>query len=448
MHFYDGATGEVAQQIIDYAQWRTRLEPIPLNTPRSRAQLEADAGATITVDGLGGIEAMRIFRDVLAPACLSVDFPRYLAFIPCAPTELSVLFDVVVGACSIYGGSWLEGAGAVFAENQALRWLADLAGFPAGAGGCFVAGGTFGNLSALTAARHTAHEKRGARPNRWAIVAAASAHSSIEAAASVMDAELVKADVDEFGLLTGAAVERALVATEGRAFAVVATAGTTNLGLVDHLDSIADVCAKHDIWLHVDGAYGGAGLAAPSARPMFAGVEHADSIIIDPHKWLFAPFDACALVYRDPTLAHAAHAHHAAYLEILQGPDQWNPSDYAIHLTRRARGLPFWFSLAAYGTHAYEASVEHTLTVARAAAGLVERTEYLELLVEPMLSVVAFRRIGWTAQDYIAWSEAQLAAGASFIVPSSFNGEPMLRLCIVNPRTSVHDIETILETLR
>jgi L-2,4-diaminobutyrate decarboxylase len=448
MHFYDGEIDTVARQIVEYAEWRTRLEPIPLNTTRSRAELDASAGATITEDGLGGVEALRVFREVLAPACLSIDFPRYLAFVPCAPTELSILFDLVVGASSIYGGSWLEGAGAVFAENQALRWLADLAGLPPEAGGCFVAGGTFGNLSALTAARHAAHAQQGHRPDRWAVVAAASAHSSIEAAASVMDAQLVRAEVDELGVLTGAAVENALLEAEGRAFAVVATAGTTNLGLVDDLESIAEVCARHGVWLHVDGAYGGAGLAAPSVRRLFRGIEHADSVIIDPHKWLFAPFDACALLYRDPTLAHAAHAHHAAYLEILQGPDQWNPSDYAIHLTRRARGLPLWFSVAAHGTRAYEQAVEQTLSVARAAAWLVSQADHLELIVEPMLSVVAFRRVGWAAGDYVAWSEAQMAAGTSFIVPSTFAGEPMLRLCIVNPRTTVEDIEQILASLR
>ncbi len=448
MHFYDGDTAAAARQILEFAQWRTRLEPIPLNTSRSKTELDAAAGSTVTEDGIGGIEALRIFREILEPACLSVDFPRYLAFVPCAPTELSVLFDVVVSACGIYGGSWLEGAGAVFAENQALRWLAELADLPPDSGGCFVAGGTFGNLSALTAARHAMRARRGTRPDRWAIVAAASAHSSIEAAAEVMDAELVRAEVDAHGRLTGAAVDRALHQAEGRAFAVVATAGTTNLGLVDDLDSVADACAAHDVWLHVDGAYGGAGLAAPSARPHFHGIERADSLIIDPHKWLFAPFDVCALLYRDPTLAHAAHAHHAAYLEILQGPDQWNPSDYAIHLTRRARGLPFWFSLAAHGTRAYAHAVEQTLDVARAAARLVDESEHLELLVEPTLSVVAFRRRGWLSADYVAWSEAQLREGASFVVPSSLDGEPMLRLCIVNPRTTVGDITMIIDSLR
>ena len=182
-----------------------------------------------------------------------------------------------------------------------------------------------------------------------------------------MDVDVVGVPTDERGRMTGAALENALRAHAGEGlFAVVATAGTTNLGVIDDLAGIAAVCAARDVWFHVDGAYGGAALVAPSVRPKFAGVERCDSFIVDPHKWLFAPFDCCALVYRRPELARAAHTQHAGYLEPLQGAAEWNPSDYAIHLSRRARGLPFWFSLAAHGTQAYREAVEHTLAVAAA----------------------------------------------------------------------------------
>lgn len=281
---------------------------------------------------------------MLEPACLSVDFPRYLAFVPAAPTEVSILADLVVSACSIYGGSWQEGAGAVWAENQALRWLADLAGLPASAGGCFVPGGTVGNLSALVAARTAA---RAVRPGVWdpatvrgVVVTGTLAHSSIRSACEVMDLGLVTVPGPR---LTGAGLSETLESTPGlaeRAVAVVATAGSTNLGLVDDMASVADVCAPLGLWLHVDGAYGSAALVAPSARHRFDGIERADSFIVDPHKWLFAPYDACALVYREPSVARRTHSQQAAYLDVLNDDAQWNPSDYAIHLTRRARGGP------------------------------------------------------------------------------------------------------------
>ena len=154
-------------------------------------------------------------------------------------------------------------------------------------------------------------------------------------------------------------------------FAIVATSGTTNAGVIDDLAAVAEAAAELGTWMHVDGAYGGAALAAPSVRARFAGIEAADSFIVDPHKWLFAPFDSCALLYRDPEIARQAHTQHAEYLEILHAGDarlsspEWNASDYAHHLSRRARGLPLWFSLATHGTRAYTDAIETTLRVAR-----------------------------------------------------------------------------------
>ena len=147
-------------------------------------------------------------------------------------------------------------------------------------------------------------------------------------------------------------------------------------------------------WFHVDGAYGAAALVAPSVRDRFVGIERADSLIVDPHKWLFAPFDCCALIYRDPRIGKAAHTQQAEYLDVLHDDDDWNPSDFAHHLSRRARGLPLWFSLATHGTDAYRDAVETTLEVAHAGAELIRRSDHCELVVEPELSIVMFRRLG------------------------------------------------------
>ncbi|HEX7277332.1 MAG TPA: pyridoxal-dependent decarboxylase, partial [Acidimicrobiales bacterium] len=300
---------------------------------------------------------------------------------------------------------------------------------------------------ALVAARHSALSRRaGVRPDRWVVVVGATAHASVEASAEVMDAEVVVVG-GPGERLTGAALGPVLAAHGDRVCAVVATAGSTNLGLVDDLASVADACGEAGVWLHVDGAYGLAALAAPSARPRFAGVERADSLIVDPHKWLFAPFDTCVLLYRDPSWAKAVHAQHGAYLEVLHESGDWNPSDYAVHLTRRARGVPFWFSVAAYGTRAYTDALEGCLAVARAAADRVRAAPDLELVVEPELSVVAFRRLGWSPDDYVAWSRRLLESGLAFVVPSTHAGQTILRLCIVNPRTTIDDVDAVLATL-
>ena len=452
MHEFNADTEALGDAILKYAEARMRLHPVPLDGPRTLEELQAVAGNTITPEGMGGLGALQLFVDELARACLSNDHPRYLSFIPCAPTEAAAMFDLVVGASGIYAGSWLEGAGAVYAENVALRWIADLAGLPSQAGGVFVPGGTVGNLSALVTARsvararHTRSGSRGARPTK--VAAQLEAHSSITTACDVMDAELVGVRSDEHQRLSGDHL-RAVLEAEGPEtfFAVVGTAGTTNFGIVDDLESVAQVCAELGIWFHVDGAYGGAGLAAPTVRPLYAGIEHADSFIVDPHKWLFAPFDCCALLYREPSLARTAHTQRASYLDVLTDGTEWNPSDYSIGLTRRARGLPLWFSLTAHGTKAYTAAIERTLSVTRFAEAEIARRPYLEALREADLSVLVFRRLGWESEDYHAWSAEMMREEFAFVVPSSHHGESVARFAIVNPMTSEDDILAILDTM-
>jgi glutamate/tyrosine decarboxylase-like PLP-dependent enzyme len=447
IHNFSPEVQALADEILAYSLHRLKDDP-PLDGPRTAEDLFNEVGNTITAKGLGGHEALEVFTNVLAKACISTDHPRNLAFIPSAPTEYSNLFDLVVGASSLYGGSWQEGAGAVFAENQTLRWISDLAGLPATAGGVFLQGGTIGNLSALVVARAHARSKY-PTTSRWAIACSAEAHSSIASAANIMDVELliVEPGVDRklHGDSVGAAIDGLHATSDTRVFAVVATGGTTNLGIVDDLTSVGAATHERDIWFHVDGAYGLAALCAPSVRSKFNGVEAADSLIVDPHKWLFAPFDACALIYRNPEIAKETHTQHASYLETLRD-DSWSPADYAIHLTRRVRGLPFWFSLAAHGTDAYTEAMEKTLDVAKAAAEMVREHPNLELLMDPELSIVVFTRNGWAATDYQKWSDKLLADQIGFIPPSSDKGQAILRFAIVNPWTKISDIKMILDT--
>jgi glutamate/tyrosine decarboxylase-like PLP-dependent enzyme len=448
MHEFTDDTEALTRAVVAYARGRITNDQ-PLDRPATPEELTRRVGATITDDGLGGEEALRIWEEVLAPATLSTDHPAFLAFVPGAPTKASVLFDLAISASATYGGSWIEGAGAVWAENQVLRWLADVVGMPEDAGGCFVSGGTAGNLSALVAARHAATVARGgSRPARWRIAAADTVHSSVSSAARVMDADVLAVPHDDRGRLTGPALGHALEsAGSDDVFAVVASAGSTNAGVIDDLDGVASVCAERGLWLHVDGAYGGAALLAPSVRDRFRGVERADSFIVDPHKWLFAPFDACALIYRDPAMARSAHRQDASYLDTLNASGEWNPSDFAHHLTRRARGLPLWFSVATYGTDAYRAAVERVLEVTRETAEEIRRRPDLELVLEPELSVVLFRRLGWDAGDYESWWRRTLEAQVGFVQPSSWNGEPLGRLCFVNPRTTIDHVRAILGTM-
>jgi L-2,4-diaminobutyrate decarboxylase len=426
----------LAAAVFHAAIERMAADPPPLGLS---VEPEALPPGTITREGLGGERVLALLRDVLLPTTTAIDHPRYLAFIPGAPTAAASLTDLLLSVYAIYGGSWLESAGVTHAENEALRWLADLAGFPASAGGTFVQGGTNGNLSALHAARERA--RHAGRPAARVAVSE-EVHSSVRSMLRIMDAGTVEVPGAR---LTGAALRPALT---DDVFAVVATAGTTNLGTIDDLAGVADVCGERGLWMHVDGAYGLGALCAPSVRGRFDGIERADSFIVDPHKWLFAPFDSCALIYRDPAYGRAAHRQYAGYLESLYADDtHFNASDYGVQLTRRPRGLPFWFSLAVHGTDAYTEAVERVLDVTREAAEEIRRRDELELVADPELSVLVFRRRGWEAADYGRWATGLRESGTAFVLPTTHDGDAAARLALINPRTTLEDIEIVLDAM-
>lgn len=451
MHAASPESAAIVDAVLDYSRRRMLATDVPLDKPQPESELRRIVGTTITDAGLGAQRALSVFEHILAPACLTTSHPAYLSFIPTAPTVASMAFDLVVSASGLYGGSWLEGAGAVHAENEVLAWLAAEFGLPAGAGGVFVQGGTIGNLSALVAARETAKERLLAEgaplPARWKLICSAEAHSSNTSAARVMDVDVVAVPADD-GVLRADQVRAALEEHGTAAFAVVATAGSTNFGIVDDIAGIAALKDGHDFWLHVDGAYGLTAMLAPEARGYFAGVEHADSLIVDPHKWLFAPFDCCALLYRDPETGRRAHTQHAEYLDTLTDTDEFSPSDYSIQLTRRPRGLPLWFSLATYGAVAYREAVSATLSLTRRIADEIAARPELRLVRDPQLSVVVFERDGWERADYDRWSAELLDSQRAFVVPSSHAGRPNTRFAILNPLTTFDDLVGILDTMR
>ncbi len=438
--------------IFDYCHERLALDPVPLDFGGIEAtSLEEALHGLITAAGRDPDSVLDVFSEHLAPAIVSCDSPRFLSFIPAAPTKAALLFDMVVSCSSLQATSWLEAAGAVAAENQALAVLASLAGLPDSAGGCFVGGGTLGNLSALVVARDTAHLRRpGAQPARPRMAVTEDAHSSVARAFAIIG-------VDPFFVpavdhrLTGPALERALSSDPepDSVVAVVATAGTTNGGIVDDLAGIAEVCERRPMWFHVDGAYGGAALFSARTRPLFAGVDRADSFDIDPHKWLFAPFDCAALIYREPRLAKAVHTQDASYLDVIHDAQNevWNPSDYAVHLTRRARGLPLWFSLAVNGTDAYRDAVDAVLETAHASAELIRSTPHVELVRHPELSIVLLRRTGWRREDYDRWCERMLAEQTAFVTPTTWEGEPIARLAFLHPDTTLDMVGEILDSM-
>ena len=449
MHRFDPA---MTQLILDYVRERLAIPETSVDGLGDRRDLEEVTAGLIGDRPQDPKRVLDLYVEHLADTILSADSPRYHAFIPAAPTKAALLFDMVVSAASLQGCSWLEAAGAVVAENQALRVMADIAGLPASTGGVFVSGGSAGNLSALVVARDTARRARieaGLHETRLRVVVSDQAHSSIKNALNIvaMDA-LVVPTLD--GRLEGQHLREALARESDLSdiAAIVATAGTTNAGIIDDLRAVADVAREFGWWFHIDGAYGGAGMLAHSIRHRYDGIEEADSLVMDPHKWWFAPFDSAALLYRDPRLAKAVHTQDASYLDVIHEDDSdFNPSDLAYHLTRRARGLALWFSLAVNGLDAYRDAVEHSLALARYAAERIDADPDLHLLREPDLSVVLFRRAGWQHADYEAWGHRLLQQQTAFVTHSSWRGETVGRLVFLHPATTPAMVNEVLETL-
>lgn len=457
MHEIDIDLIEMTLDVMKYAINRiTDMDP-HLGKPKSERELRSLVGETVTPAGIGGEKAFELFRDVLVKASVPIDHPRHLAFVPASPTRAAIMFDLVTSATSVHGAFWMEGGGCIFAENEAMRWLVSLTGLPEGAFGVFTSGGTEANLSAMVAAREAWREKDASKQStRGLVITSAGAHSSVRAMAKVIDADVLLIDT-EGRLGSEMLTERISLLTleeRSRFFAVVATAGTTNAGIIDDLEGIGKICRDLGVWFHVDAAYGGGALAAPSVRHLFDGIELADSVTIDPHKWLFSPYDCGAVIYREPEIARRAHSQGGSYLDIFydEGARGFNPADYQIQLTRRVRGLPLWFSLAMHGTDRYALAIERGIELARIAGRLIDAAPHVELVREPSLSCVLYRRLGWQPDDYNRWTYKNHSDGFALVAPTKWRSlgvhETVARFCFINPDTTEKDIAGILDSMK
>jgi aromatic-L-amino-acid/L-tryptophan decarboxylase len=445
---------KLTEAVFAYCRERLSMDPVPLDYGSQMAIPSDKLAGLIRPEGRDSQEILDFFETTLAPAVVSIDSPGFLAFIPNAPTKNSLLFDMVVACSGLNGTSWLESSGVVVAENQALSFLAETAGLPESSGGAFVSGGSIGNLSSLTVGRDVGRAKRpdlNPRDVRFAI--SSDAHSSIGKALHVLDVDTLVVETDDHRFTLAALV--AALSNDPHpenVIGVVATAGTTNAGIVDDLEGLGSYAREHDLWFHIDGAYGGAAIFSKTHKHLFEGIRHADSFIVDPHKWLFAPLDCCALIYRNPTVARKVLAQQASYLDVLHDSSddeyEWNPSDFGIHLSRRARGLPFWFSLVTNGPAAYESAVQVAIDLAQRTQELIDESDHLEMVRPSSLSIVLFRRRGWQADHYNEWSQELLRKQIAFVTPTKWEGETVGRIAFLHPNTTEEMVVQILDSMR
>ena len=421
--------------------------PVRSATP---AEMQARLGR-LEACGAPFDDALRIlFEDVLPFASRSAH-PRFFAYVPFAGTWPGALGDFVASACNVYAGSWQESAGPTQLELRILEWFKEWVGYPASAGGSLVNGGSAANLTALACAREALV---GSMRDDLVVYASDQAHYSVGRAARTLGFRPdqlrvlpVRADLR----LDPAILAAAIMADEeaGRLpLLVVANGGATSTGAVDPLDELAAVCRERGVWLHVDAAYGGFAVLTDRGRAALNGLALADSVTLDPHKWLYQPYECGCLLVRDGRVLRDAFEMHSDYLRDAEvDGGEVNFSDLGIQLTRSTRAFKLWLSLRTFGVDAFRAAIDHTLDLAELARRRIEASESLELAAPPSLGIVCFFRRGADDKQTDGLAAALEQSGLGFISTTRVHGRTALRLCILNHTSQAADVEHVLAFL-
>lgn len=395
-----------------------------------------------------------LFRDVL-PYASRTGHPRYFAFVPSAGTWPGALGDFVASACNVYAGSWMESAGPTQLEVEVLGWFKDWIGYPAEAAGSLVTGGSAANLTALACARETLI---GAMSDDLVIYVSDQTHSSLARAARTLGFRPDQVRVLPVGedlRLKPATLAAAITADQAggrRPFLAVANAGATSAGAVDPLGELASVCRERGIWLHVDAAYGGFAVLTERGRAALDGIGLADSVTLDPHKWLYQPYECGCLLVRDGRALRHAFEISSDYLRDANAtPLVVNFSDLGLQLTRTTRAFKLWLSLRTFGLDAFCASIDRCLDLADLASDRIEASAQLELAAPASLGIVCFRRQPRAGDDEEWLTDGLVAAleqsGVGFISSTRVHGRPALRLCILNHSSGADDVERVIDFL-
>lgn len=395
-------------------------------------------------------------QEVLAPG-LRIDHPRFFAFVPVPGNPVGALADALAAGFGIFAGTWLAAPGAAMIELVVLDWLREVCGLPSTTEGLFVSGGSAANLTALAVALE---ERAGVDRTRATVYLSDEAHSSIQRALRVLgvsprNARVLAADQGQRLIPSEVA---AAVASDGAAgrlpVCVIATAGTTGTGAVDPLEELRRLCDEEGLWLHVDGAYGAPARLCPEGRAQLSGLELADSLTLDPHKWLFQPLEAGCLLVRDGAALERTFSSAPAYLrDAAAGAGEVNFADRGIQLTRQFRALKLWMSLKIFGAAAFRTAIERGLALAEYAESLLAGDPAWQVLTPAQLGVVTFRAVapGASAAELDELNarlpEAALAHGFAYMTTTRVGGVTALRLCSINPRTTPEDIERTIAVL-
>ncbi len=418
----------------------------PAIQTRSPAELQAALGGPVPRQPGDPLQAMQTLVDVALANMQHGDHPRHLARVPGPSSYAGVLGEWLGTGFNVIATSWEGSSGPSTVELVALDWLRELLGLPDGTEGVLLSGGSLSSLTGLAAARHSL--------GPGVAYLSDQTHTSIVRALATLgfapdDVRFVR--TDEHLRLTAEAVAEAMEEDRGEGRQprfIIATAGTTNTGAVDDLEGLARLAADREAWLHVDGAYGAPAALCPAGKTALAGLELADSLVLDPHKWLFLPYDVGCLFVSRPGALAGAFSMRPEYLADVQTRSAVNFSDRGPELTRRSRALKLWMLLRVYGAERLQAAIERTIALAEHAQRILEADPFWQVVSPAQLAIVTFTHPGWGAADHGARVAAVAAEGYATVTSTSLQGRHVLRLCTINPRTTQADIEQTLERLK
>lgn len=409
-----------------------------------------------------GVGVEGFFQDLeerILPNSATISHPRFLAYVLGPPNGIGAYADAVAATLNQNCNFWQLSPAASVIERSVLSWLAGLFGFDANqSGGILTGGGSIATLNALTTALHDRRPEfratglqSGGPP--LVVYTSEEAHRCVDKAAGILGIGLdnvrrIPTD-DRQRMRTDLLAEaiRADRSAGREPFCVVATTGTVTTGAIDPVNDIADLAEAQGLWLHVDGAYGALFVLAEQAEGLFDGCARADSIALDPHKLLFAPLEAGCLLVRDGTKLRAAYAYSSSYLTVREDPLMRDYMDYGPQLSRNFKALKIWAALRTFGTDAFRSALGRMLELSAHMATRINSEPSLRLMAPVTLTAVCLQVPGMSHEGHTALLARLAAEGTALLGPAVVGGEPGIRACVTNHRTTRDDIDTIVDRL-
>ena len=451
-------SNSITQFMIDYLGG---LRDRPVYRQTSSREIRSGLDSKLPIKGTDLDSLLKVFRETIVPFSRQNAHPRMFGYVQSPGTPIGAFADLLASTLNANLTIWRSAPAPVELERVTIDWIRQILGFAPEAGGLFVSGGSMANLAAVAAARQTKQHSLG----RLRLYASSATHFSIIKAAALLGIgrqnvqhiavdECFRMRVDDLVAKITADLDAGYVP-----FCVVGNAGTVDTGAVDPLREIRDVANRFQLWMHVDGSYGAFAILADSARKLFAGLEQADSIALDPHKWLYLPVDVGCVIYRDPEAARAAFAHEAEYTRMFgeEADEAFVCWDYGPELSRRFRALKVWMLLKGVGLDRLSDGIESNLACARYLEAMVQASDDFEMVAPVELSIFCFRHVptqlrNQSTQQIDAFNERLLVAlqqdGSSYVSNTMLGGRFALRGCVLNYRTTLRDMEILLDDLR